>query len=70
MTHARIRCGERSALCEPAIPPRRLIRPDGRGKLHLRLANAPEPLKQTRSKMEVVTEENALKVHNQESFLQ
>jgi hypothetical protein len=48
MPHARIRCGERSALCEPAIPPRRLIRRDRRGKLHRRLANATEPLKQTR----------------------
>ena len=42
MAHARIRNGGRSALCEPVVPLRRLIRQLGRGKLRLRLANAAE----------------------------
>ena len=39
--HARTRHHGRSALCEPTLPPRRLIRQLGRGEL--RFANATEP---------------------------
>jgi len=43
MPHARTRRGGRGALRKPAIPPRRLIRRGGTGKLRLWLANATEP---------------------------
>ena len=42
MPDAPVRLDGRSAFCEPAIPSRRLIRQDGRGKLRVRLTNATE----------------------------
>jgi hypothetical protein len=41
--YARIRHGRRSAVCEPTLPPRLLIRRKGSGKLRVRLTNATEP---------------------------